>query len=120
MAGRLRKKLFLLLPLHKVYFGGNDRNNPHYVFCIYILSPIDNINKNLFYYIFRDGLIYFPDFCKIILRKFREENISSFGSIMFKVGILNFAFFAMHCNQDYIDYIILIATKKETFFYTCY
>ena len=33
----------------------------------------------------RDGLIFFPEFCKVILRKFREDNVDSFGATMFKV-----------------------------------
>ena len=35
---------------------------------------------------FRDGVIFFPEFCKVILRKFREDNVEVFGPYMFKVG----------------------------------
>ena len=34
---------------------------------------------------FRDGVIFFPEFCKVILRKFREDNVEVFGPYMFKV-----------------------------------
>ena len=33
----------------------------------------------------KDGLIYFPDFCDIVLRRFREEDEEEFAKIMFKV-----------------------------------
>ena len=33
----------------------------------------------------RDGVIFFPEFCKVILRKFREDNVEVFGPYMFKV-----------------------------------
>ena len=35
--------------------------------------------------LFRDGVIFFPEFCKVILRKFREDNVEVFGPYMFKV-----------------------------------
>ena len=38
--------------------------------------------------VFRDGVIFFPEFCKVILRKFREDNVEVFGPYMFKVGKL--------------------------------
>ena len=33
----------------------------------------------------RDGLIYFPDFCAIVLRRYREEDEEEFAKTMFKV-----------------------------------
>ena len=35
----------------------------------------------------RDGLIYFPDFCNIVLKRFREEDEEEFAKTMFKVSI---------------------------------
>ena len=35
-----------------------------------------------------NGLIYYPDFCKIVLRKYREENREVLNQALFKVGIL--------------------------------
>ena len=33
----------------------------------------------------RDGLIYFPDFCHIVLKRYREEDEEEFAKTMFKV-----------------------------------
>ena len=35
----------------------------------------------------RDGLVFFPDFCKVVLNKYREEDQEQFSQIMFKVQI---------------------------------
>ena len=32
-----------------------------------------------------NGLIYYPDFCKIVLRKYREENREVLNQALFKV-----------------------------------
>ena len=34
----------------------------------------------------RNGLVYFPEFCAVILKKFREEDEEQFSQIMFKVS----------------------------------
>ena len=34
---------------------------------------------------FQDGLIFFPEFCRVVLRKFREEDEEQFAQVMFKV-----------------------------------
>ena len=33
----------------------------------------------------RNGLVYFPEFCAVVLKKFREEDEEQFAQIMFKV-----------------------------------
>ena len=33
----------------------------------------------------RDGLIFFPDFCNIVLKRYREEDEEEFAKTMFKV-----------------------------------
>ena len=33
----------------------------------------------------RDGLIFFPDFCSIVLKRYREEDEEEFAKTMFKV-----------------------------------
>ena len=33
----------------------------------------------------RGGLVYFPEFCTVVLKKFREEDEEQFAQIMFKV-----------------------------------
>ena len=35
----------------------------------------------------RNGHIYFPEFCRIVLRKFREDDEEQFAQVMFKVGL---------------------------------
>ena len=37
-----------------------------------------------------NGLISYPDFCKIVLRKYREENREVLNQALFKVNILTF------------------------------
>ena len=34
----------------------------------------------------RNGLIFFPEFCQIVLKKFREDDESEFARVMFKVN----------------------------------
>ena len=33
----------------------------------------------------RNGLIFFPEFCQIVHKRFREENEEEFAQVMFKV-----------------------------------
>ena len=33
----------------------------------------------------RDGLVFFPEFCSVVLKKFREEDEDQFAQILFKV-----------------------------------
>ena len=34
----------------------------------------------------RNGLVFFPEFCKVVLKKFREDNEEEFAQVMFKVN----------------------------------
>ena len=34
-----------------------------------------------------NGLIYYPDFCKLVLRKYREENRETLNQALFKVMV---------------------------------
>ena len=43
-------------------------------------------NPNFVLQVEKKGVIYFEDVCKLILRKFREDDESEFIKIMFKVG----------------------------------
>ena len=36
----------------------------------------------------RDGLVFFPEFCAVVLKKFREEDEDQFAQILFKVKVL--------------------------------
>ena len=50
------------------------------------LVPSNVITDQIELDVFRDGVIFFPEFCKVILRKFREDNVEVFGPYMFKVA----------------------------------
>ena len=34
----------------------------------------------------KNGLVFFPEFCKVALKKFREDDEEEFGQVMFKAG----------------------------------
>ena len=47
-----------------------------------------------------NGQVYFPDFCKIVLRKYREDDKEVLNQTLFKVDFLmNFTFCDFNCNQ---------------------
>ena len=37
-----------------------------------------------------NGLVYFPDFCKLVLRKYREESKELLNQTFFKVTLSNY------------------------------
>ena len=49
------------------------------------LNPMEQEIVDLTNTISRNGLIYFPDFCKIVLKRWREEDEEVFRQNMFKV-----------------------------------
>ena len=49
------------------------------------LNPMEQEIVDLTNTITKNGLIYFPDFCKIILHGWREEDENLFRQTMFKV-----------------------------------
>ena len=49
------------------------------------LNPMEQEIVDLTNNIVKDGLIYFPEFCKVIQRKFREDDEELFSQNMFKV-----------------------------------
>lgn len=51
------------------------------------LNPMEQEIIDLTNNIVRNGYIYFPEFCEVILKKFREEDEDVFNQNMFKVGI---------------------------------
>jgi hypothetical protein len=51
------------------------------------LNPMEQEIVDLTNNIVKDGFIYFPEFCKAILKKFREDDEEVFRQNMFKVGI---------------------------------
>ena len=58
----------------------------------------------------KKGVIYFEDVCKLILRKFREDDESEFIKIMFKVGLIlhhNLRHTINNTGRFHIIYILL-------------
>ena len=51
------------------------------------LNPMEQEIIDLTNNIVRNGFIYFPEFCEVILKKFREEDEDAFNQNMFKVNI---------------------------------
>ena len=49
------------------------------------LNPMEQEIIDLTNNIVRNGYIYFPEFCKVILKKFREDDEELFNQNMFKV-----------------------------------
>ena len=47
-----------------------------------------------------NGLIYYPDFCKLVLRKYREENKEVFNQALFKVCVPLYFFFRFQSKQE--------------------
>ena len=52
------------------------------------LNPMEQEIVDLTNTITRNGLIYFPDFCKIVLKRWREVDEEVFRQNMFKVTII--------------------------------
>ena len=50
------------------------------------LNPMEQEIIDLTNNIVRNGFIYFPEFCEVILKKFREEDEDAFNQNMFKVN----------------------------------
>ena len=50
------------------------------------LNPMEQEVIDLTNNIVRNGLIYFPEFCKVVHKKFREEDEELFRQNMFKVS----------------------------------
>ena len=50
------------------------------------LNPLEQEVLDLTNEVARNGFIFFPEFCSIVHRKFREEDDSVFRQIMFKVN----------------------------------
>ena len=49
------------------------------------LNPMEQEIIDLTNNIVRNGFIYFPEFCAVILKKFREDDEDAFNQNMFKV-----------------------------------
>ena len=53
------------------------------------LSPTEQEVVDMQCEVEKKGRIFFPDFCKLCLRKFREFDEENFRQIMFKVSVHN-------------------------------
>ena len=53
------------------------------------LSPTEQEVVDMQCEVEKKGRIFFPDFCKLCLRKFREFDEENFRQIMFKVNVPN-------------------------------
>ena len=62
------------------------------------LNPMEQEIVDLTNNIVKNGFIYFPEFCKVIHKKFREDDEELFRQNMFKVGQQYSMFFA-HTKQ---------------------
>ena len=49
------------------------------------LNPMEQEIVDVTNEIARNGLIFFPEFCEVVLARFREEDEESFSQNMFKV-----------------------------------
>ena len=56
------------------------------------LNPMEQEIIDLTNNIVRNGYIYFPEFCKVILKKFREDDEELFNQNMFKVDEMKLNF----------------------------
>ena len=52
------------------------------------LNPMEQEIVDVTNEIARNGLIFFPEFCEVVLARFREEDEEEFRENMFKVGLL--------------------------------
>ena len=57
------------------------------------LNPMEQEIIDLTNEIARNGLIYFPEFCRIIHKRFRDEDEEIFMQNMFKVDIKTLQYF---------------------------
>ena len=53
------------------------------------LNPMEQEIIDLTNEIAMNGLIYFPEFCRIVHQRFRDQDEAVFRQNMFKVGIKN-------------------------------
>ena len=53
------------------------------------LNPMEQEIVDVTNEIARNGLIFFPEFCEVVLARFREEDEEAFRENMFKVRLLH-------------------------------
>ena len=50
------------------------------------LNPAEQETIDMTNEIAKNGRVYFPDFCKIVLRKYREDDKERLNQLLFKVS----------------------------------
>ena len=79
-------------------------------------------NNNSVLQVEKKGVIYFEDVCKLILRKFREDDESEFIKIMFKVGLIlrhNLRQTINNAGRFHIIYILFFLLHENILFLLC-
>jgi hypothetical protein len=61
----------------------------------------------------KKGVIYFEDYCKLMLRKYREEDEQEFIRIMFKVTRADHVHVSKNHGKPNCQNIVLALLKKE-------
>jgi Ca2+-binding EF-hand superfamily protein len=62
------------------------------------LNPLEQEILDLTNEIARNGFIYFPEFCQIVTKKYREEDGELFRQNMFKVNSVT-SNLKLHCSK---------------------
>ena len=73
------------------------------------LNPLEQEILDLTNEIAREGFVFFPEFCQVVLRKFREEDEELFRMTMFKVKWI---------KAD--PHLITELEMKEISFFSCF
>ena len=72
------------------------------------LNPMEQEIIDLTNEIARNGLIYFPEFCRIVHRRFRDGDEEEFRQNMFKVDMKTFYSLIIHILSYYVALILII------------
>ena len=80
------------------------------------LNPMEQEIIDLTNNIVRNGFIYFPEFCAVILKKFREDDEDVFNQNMFKVTYLEI--WVNWCKLFCFDFSLLFL-GGYTLLYNC-
>ena len=71
------------------------------------LNPMEQEIIDLTNNIVKNGFIYFPEFCNVILKKFREDDEELFNQNMFKVILVKKGSFENTFDNWYFNIIVI-------------
>ena len=76
------------------------------------LNPAEQETIDMTNEVGSNGLVYFPDFCKIVLRKYREDDRELLNQALFKVIFLN----VMNVNGGHVSrqFVAPIPTQQTS------